>query len=97
MARVRFARAAAADVKSIAAYIAAEDPAAATRFTDRVLRKCALLAERPKIGRPRFNLKPGLRSSPLDRYIIFYWAAEDGIIVARVLHSARDISRLFEE
>jgi len=96
MPRVRFTRAATADLKGIAGYIAADNPAAAKRFSEHVQKKCALLAEHPKAGRPRFDVKPGLRSSPLDRYIIFYWAAEDGIIVARVLHSARDIARQFE-
>lgn len=96
MARVRFARAARTDLKDISAYIASDNPAAASHFTDRVLKKCALLAEYPAIGRLRPDLKPGLRSSPFERYVIFYWAAEDGIIVARVLHSARDITRLSE-
>ena len=94
MARIRFAREAKADLKCIAAYIGAESPIAASRFAERILRKCSLVAERPALGRPRPELKSGLRSTPVDRCVIFYWPAEDGIIVARILHSARDIARL---
>ncbi|WP_448188683.1 type II toxin-antitoxin system RelE/ParE family toxin [Azospirillum sp. sgz301742] len=97
MGRLRFAREARADLKSITAHIGADSPVAASRLAERLLRKCSLLAERPTLGRPRHELKPGLRSTPVDRYVIFYWPAEDGIIVARVLHSALDISKAFGE
>ncbi|KAA0680417.1 type II toxin-antitoxin system RelE/ParE family toxin [Roseomonas genomospecies 6] len=97
MPRIVFTDPSQADLDAIATFIAEDNPVAAARFIQRIQARCAMLAERPAVGRPRYDLKPGLRCSPLDRYVIFYWAAEDGIVVARILHSARDIERQFRK
>lgn len=50
-----------------------------------------LLAANPTVGRLRPELMEGLRSWNLHRFVIFYFPAEDGIEIVRVLHSAMDI------
>ncbi len=48
------------------------------------------------MGRTREELAPNLRSLPFGRYVIFYEALPDEIVIVRVLHSARDVSAQFE-
>lgn len=55
------------------------------------------LAQAPGIGRPRAELRPGLRSCVVGSYVIFYRAIPDGIEVIRVLHGRRDIEAIFAE
>jgi plasmid stabilization system protein ParE len=44
------------------------------------------------MGRQRPELAAGIRSWPTSTpYLLFYFADDEGIIVARVLHHARDI------
>ncbi len=45
------------------------------------------------IARP--ELAAGLRCYSVGNYVIYYRPAKDGIEVARVLHGARDVDRLF--
>ncbi len=59
MAGVEFAPAAEADFDAIADYIARADPAAAAKLIARMKRMAALIASRPRIGRPREDLCAG--------------------------------------
>jgi hypothetical protein len=54
------------------------------------------LAEQPMMGRARPELAAGLRSFPTQTpYILFHFPDEaGGIIVARVLHHARDVEAI---
>lgn len=63
---------AADDLVEIWVHIAEDDVARADAFIDDVDAKFHLLAEQPMLGRSREELAPGLRSLPLDRYVIFY-------------------------
>ncbi len=47
------------------------------------------------MGRKREELAPLLRSFPVGNYVIFYRPASGGIQIIRVLHGARDVSKLF--
>jgi len=53
-----------------------------------------MLAESPSAGRTREEFQPGLRSFPVGSFVVFYRPIEDGILVVRVLHGARDIPEL---
>ncbi len=83
------------DLADIWEYIADDSEARADSFIDRIDRKFNTLAHRPRIGRLRNELVANLRSSPVDRYVIFYLPLSDGIEVVRVLHSARDLNADF--
>jgi toxin ParE1/3/4 len=47
------------------------------------------------MGRARDELRQGLRSFPVGRFSIFYRQLDQGIVVVRVAHGARDIGALF--
>jgi toxin ParE1/3/4 len=46
------------------------------------------------MGKKRDNLKNGLRSFPLGRYLIFYYPIPDGIKIIRVLFGGRNLVAL---
>jgi len=95
MPSFRFLPLARRDLNEIWEYIAQENLDAAERLVERIEELCALLAERPQLGRRREELAPGLRSFPAGSYFIFYQPIADGIEVVRVLHASRDIDSLF--
>jgi len=69
----------------------------AERFLTNLNAKCATLAQFPGMGRRRDELGSGLRSFPLDRYLIFYCELEGGIEITRVISGYQDIEGLFSE
>ncbi|HEX4119475.1 MAG TPA: type II toxin-antitoxin system RelE/ParE family toxin [Verrucomicrobiae bacterium] len=83
------------DLIEIGVRIALDDPAAADRWLDLIDQKCQLLATMPEMGRDRKDLFPHLRSFPVGDYILFYRPTEQGIVIIRVLHGARDIRSFF--
>ncbi|OWY66762.1 plasmid stabilization protein [cyanobacterium TDX16] len=68
----------------------------AERILERINQKCITLANFPNMGRRRDELAPGLRSFPVDAYLIFYRLVENGIEVERVVSGYRDLDTLFE-
>ena len=95
MARIVRSRRAETDVAEIWLYIARDNPAAANRLLDKFDERLHILAEQPGLGRPRPECLPGLRSSRVGAYVIFYRPITDGIELYRVFHGARDLPRLF--
>ena len=83
------------DLDEIAAYIAAANPDAALAQILRFESLFDLLVQQPKAGRMRNDLAPSLRGLVEGRYIIFYRELAYGVEIARVLHSSRDVPRLF--
>jgi toxin ParE1/3/4 len=50
-----------------------------------------MLGRMPKAGRARSDVAAGLRSFPVDKYLIYYRQRERGrISISRVLHGKRD-------
>ena len=96
MSQYRLTEEADHDLIEIWLHISHDNLAAADTFLATLVSKFALLAQQPKIGRVRPELAPRLRSFPADRYIIFYRLIPDGIEIARILHSRRDLESLFE-
>jgi toxin ParE1/3/4 len=80
-----------ADLDQITDYYSATSPAAGLRVLNAIEARCRQLANHPRMGRVREDLGPGVRSSTVLRYVIFFRATTDGIDVLRVLHGARDI------
>ena len=95
MPSVRRSSRAELDLIEIWSYIAKDDPRAADSQLDRINSACQLLAENPEGGPRREDLARGLRFYPVQNYLIFYTVSEAGIIVARVLHGARDYPQEF--
>ena len=90
MTNARFRRAAEADLLEAWVAIAESDMDAADRFLDRVYQTSLLLVENPAIGRTRSDIADGVRSFVCERHVIFYEIVDDGVVVLRVWHSARD-------
>ena len=84
------------DLAEIYDYIASDNPVAAEKLLRRIDERATLYAENPAIGTPHSELLTGLRSFVEGRYIAFYLTVPDGIRIVRVLHTARDLPRLFD-
>lgn len=87
--RVRYTRAALADLTEIGVYVGAHFPTIRTRVRDRIRAVVALLADHPFIGTPTDH--PPVRrmtTSPYP-YVVFYEVRSDEVIVHALRHSAQ--------
>ena len=77
------------------AVVAEENPQAADQMLDVIEKGIKLLAQQPSMGRPRPELRTGLRSWPTSTpYVLYYATTTDGLNIIRVLHHARDIQSI---
>jgi toxin ParE1/3/4 len=95
MARIIIAPAAEADAAEIWAYIARDNPAAASRLLGRFDQLFRTLAEQPGAGTSAEVLAAHLRLIPVGSYLVFYRPRTDGVEIVRILHGARDITAEF--
>jgi toxin ParE1/3/4 len=97
MARLLFDRDAKQDLRQIVHYIGFEEmrPDAARKMAARIFRECKRYAGNPLLGELRNDLMPGIRIFTVRPYVVFYFAIDDGIRVARIIHGARDYPALF--
>lgn len=91
-----------ADIDHAAAFLFAENPAAAISFLAAMEAAFLLLLDQPGIGSPRHaHLLPGviLRMWPVPGFphLIFYLERADTVEVLRVLHGARDIPSILRD
>ena len=91
------------DLDQIEDYIAARDPAAATRVRTAIVRQSISLGKAPEKGmrlsEPQDESEVGVRLWPVVRYrnyLILYRIEPSQIRVLRVLHAAQDWTRYFE-
>jgi len=94
MGRILLTRQAEEDLLEIWSYVADDNPAAANDLLDDIDATCAKLPGAPHSGRLREELAPNIRSMPVGNYVIFNQPEEDGVVVIRVLHGARDLPGL---
>lgn len=98
MSICRFTVPASRDIEQIIDRIADnQDLDAADRWLQKVNAKCQTIANFPSMGRSRNELAPSLRSLPIDDYLIFYRAIDNGVEIVRVVSGYRDLEALFEE
>jgi plasmid stabilization system protein ParE len=87
---------------AIWAFIAEDNPDAATRLVEAAYETFSMLAANPELGcrrkfrNPRLRNVRSFRVSGFDNYLIFYRAVGEGIQVLHVYHGARDLEALFE-
>jgi toxin ParE1/3/4 len=80
-----------ADLDEIWDYIARDNPMAADRLLDELNDRFVLLSKNPEIGERQPKLADGTyRRFTCRSYVIYYQPMEDGIILVRILHGARD-------
>jgi len=85
---------AAEDIEEINNRISSYNLEAANRILRSITQKFESLASFPNMGRRRDDLVVGLRSFPVEDYLIFYLPIEGGIEVAR---GYRDLEALFAD
>lgn len=83
-----------ADLADIHDHIAADSPARARKFVALLRQRCAPLRQFPEMGRARDDLRPGLRSLAVDRYVVIYRLPGDVVEIVAIVHGSRDVAAL---
>lgn len=96
MKRLGFAPEARRDLLAIGLYIVEDNPERATSFVAELEVKAAQAAERPRSFPARDDVSPGLRAVGHRHYLLFFRELEDEVRIVRVLHGARNLTRIFE-
>ena len=65
-------------------------PLAAADIIEAVLDKIAALPDMPHAGAPRPEFGESVRFVTAGRYVIYYEASANDLVVLRILHAARD-------
>lgn len=92
MGKVFYSASAENDLLEAWLYVSEDSVTAADRMLDQIEAEAIRLLDQPLMGRERPDLSPGIRSWPTSTpYILFYFPNEHGVVVARVLHHARNI------
>jgi toxin ParE1/3/4 len=82
------------DLDDIWYYIASNSGSfeVADRFIDSIVNRFFLLANHPQMGRVRdTDLRPGLRTFPMGRYLIVYRIQDEDVVILRVAWEPRRI------
>ncbi len=98
--RIRLAPQARLDLDAIWLYIARESGSedAATRAISSITDEFGLFAKFPHIGRSlESELRPSIRTFPVNSYVIFYSVRPEEIRILRILHARRDAQAIFAE
>ena len=94
MAQLRFAPAAARDLRKITEdIVAAKGQPVAVAFIGRLRRSLEGLVDFPHMGRRRAGFGPGVRSWAFAPYVAFYRQSGDDIEIIRIIHGRRRITR----
>lgn len=79
------------DLSEIGDYIATDSPMRAVTFVRELQAACTKIGRMPTAYRLRPELLDGLRSATHKSYVIFFAVVDGDVLVARVMHGARDI------
>ena len=93
----RVAANAEADLDQIWDYIANEsgNPEVARSHIQTITERFFLLSRHPHLGRPREEIRAGLRSFPVGEYVIIYRVRDGDVLILRVVHGRRDMEEMF--
>lgn len=97
MAEVRHTPRAEADLEEILYRLHRDHPHADERLADAFVDKTRTLARFPEIGRLRPELAPGVRSTLVQPYVIFYRVEGDVVQILRIIHGKRDLRRIMRD
>lgn len=98
MPTLRYTAAALRDLTGIALHIAGASGSrdTAEQFTDKLRARCRKLAGLPgRMGRPRPELLPDVRSAPFGNYVIFFRYVDDLFEVLAIAERHRDVDAMF--
>ena len=77
------------DLKEIARFIARDRPDAARAWAAKLRRKCQLACKNLGIGDDRPELGPGIRSTYVGNYVIFFRRGSQALEIVRILRGAK--------
>ena len=60
-------------------------------YTRSLLARFAWLAENPRAGKPRGDVKPGYYSFPEGMHVVFYTISEEGLDIIGIPHQSMDV------
>lgn len=83
------------DLEEIGDYIAQDNPERAVTFIDEIYSRFEAISRTPRAYVERPEIDPGVRSCVHGSYVIFFYVTDSTVEIARVLHGARNIARLF--
>lgn len=69
----------------------------ADRLVDSLTTRFSLLSTYPRVGRRRDDLRPGIRSFPVGRYIVLYRLEGEDVLIQRVVRGSRDLAALLRD
>jgi plasmid stabilization system protein ParE len=98
VARLRYLSGARSDLEQIYLYIRNKSGSGtvALHFVQRLRAKCTELANAPiQMGRPRPELRSGLRSHPYENYVIFFRYLGETLEIVNILEGHRDLDSFF--
>jgi toxin ParE1/3/4 len=98
--RIRLAPQARADLDAIWLYLAQETGShtTATRAIASITDKFGLFAKFPHLGKSlESDLRPNVRTFPINNYVIFYSVKPGEMRILRVIHASRDAQAVFAE
>lgn len=86
------------DYAEVVRQLCEANPDAAESFCEAIERALNLLAKHPQLGaKAGYGHAPQIRKwivQPFRKYLLFYQEADDGVLVIRLLHGARDLPGL---
>jgi toxin ParE1/3/4 len=85
------------DLRGVEEFIGKDNPVAAVAFVEKLTERFNELVDAPGIGRKREEFAPGLRSSRVGDYLIFYRISGKFLEIIHVLHGARDLPSFFQQ
>lgn len=89
--RLRFTDQARRDLRTVVRYTArtwGEDQA--QTYTERLMTTVDRLAWYPDLGRPRDDLRRGVRIHPVGEHVVYYLVDDTTVTIVRVLHGRMD-------
>lgn len=85
--RLRWTKTALRDLESLHRYITDDNPTAASKFVERILKGIEILPHHPEMGRP--GRVPRTREFVVPPYIVVYRIRAEQIAIVAIIHSAR--------
>jgi toxin ParE1/3/4 len=82
------------DILEIWQYIARDSEQNADNFLSELVERFSMLGNRPRAGRQRDDIRPGIRGFPFGEYEILYRIGQPGVRITAVVHGRRDLSKL---
>ena len=97
MSELKLTKAAFDDLVEIWSFIAADNELRADEIVRSIKQQYSRLPQYPLLGRERNDLCKGYRSLSCGKYSIFYKLVGAEVQIMRILHGARDVTRLLTD